>query len=114
MKQNIPFGASFCNPYLASDMEIRRILQTLNNYESFDIIYASDDFSVFRAFQQTLRKPMMAFNVSFVAENNNDTEYYLVTDGTIRTSSYLKEQEYEKVGKRLLYRAMIEHWNAKF
>lgn len=114
MKQDVPFGASFCDPYLVSQMEIERILKILNNYESFDIIYGSDDFSVFRAFQQTLRKPMMAFNVSFIAENNNDTDYYLITDGTIRTSSYVKEQEYEKVGKRLLYRAMKERWEAKF
>lgn len=114
MKQDVPFGASFCDPYLVSQMEIKRILKILNNYESFDIIYGSDDFSVFRAFQQTLRKPMMAFNVSFIAENNSDTDYYLITDGTIRTSSYVKEQEYEKIGKRLLYRAMKERWKAKF
>lgn len=114
MKLDVPFGASFCEPYLLSRTEVARTLRILNNYESFDIIYASDDFSVFRAFQQTLRQPMMAFNLTFIAENNNDTDCYLITDGTIRTSSYVKEQEYEKVGKRLLYRAMIEHWNAKF
>ena len=106
---NVFFG----DAYLADSDVLAAVLDLVTPSEIFDVIYSNDDVIIYRVFTQTRTKPPMEFNVTFIGERS-DQESWLITSGIIRTGEYLKELEYEKVGKRILYNAIRQHWNIRF
>ena len=103
----------FGDAYTVNSIELAAVIDLITPSEVFDVIYTNDDVIIYRIFAQTRTKPPMEFNVTFIGERS-DKESWLITSGIIRTGEYLKELEYEKVGKRILYNAIRQHWNVCF
>lgn len=108
--QKHPLGASFGDAYDVNRVELEAVIELISPYEAFDIIFHNEEVDVYRVFTQTDRGTIKSFNLTFIAERIGYDEF-LVTSGTIRTTEYVKEQEYEKVGKRILYKATKQRWN---
>jgi len=108
-----PIGASFGDAYSVNKIELDAVIDLVTPAEAFDLIYHNDEVNVYRIFTQTASKPLLAFNLTFIGELI-DKDSFLVTSGTIRTTDYIREQEYEKAGKRILYNAIRQQWKVRF
>ena len=106
-------GAYFGEAYQVNNVELEAVISLVTPAEVFDLIFHNEIVNVYRIFSQTGFSKIKEFNLTFIAELINK-DAYLVTSGTIRTGEYLKEPEYEKVGKRILYNATKQLWNVKY
>lgn len=106
---NVFFG----DAYTVNSIELAAVVDLITPSEVFDVIYSNDDVVIYRVFTQTKVKPPMEFNVTFIGERSGK-ESWMITSGIIRAGEYLKELEYEKIGKRILYNAIRQHWNVRF
>lgn len=106
---NVFFG----DAYHADNTVLAAVIDLITPAEVFDVIFVNDEVVIYRMFTQTKFKSPMEFNVTFIGELV-DKDSWLITSGVIRTAKYLKEPEYEKIGKRILYNAIRQHWNVRF
>lgn len=112
-KKAPPIGASFGEAYCVGKTELEAVIDLVTPAEAFDLIYHNDEVNIYRIFTQTASEPLLVFNLTFVGELI-DRDKYLITSGTIRTTEYVREQEYEKIGKRILYNAIKQQWSVRF
>ena len=108
-----PIGASFGDAYPVNLNELQLVFTLLPPDDAFDVIYSNDQTNVYRRFSDVTAGLIHEYNLFFFAELI-DQDQYLATCGTIRTSDPHKVFEYEKVGKRILYNAIRQHWNVRF
>lgn len=106
-------GAFFEEAYECPSDVFDKVLSAFGEPHHIDVIYHDDQVTVTRLFTQVESGKIRGYNAMYVAQLE-DTDRYIITSGTIRTSRSDKVPEYEKVGKRLLYRATKELWNAHY
>lgn len=107
------FGASFEDAYECTHPKVDKIINAFGEPHSADVLYASSEIEIFRFLQQTEIGMVRSFKIMYAAQLVG-TERYIITCGSIRTSNPEKFPEYEKVGKRKLYKATKELWNIQY
>ena len=112
-KKKTMAGAFFGDAYKADSKTLAAVLELITPSEVFDAIYMSDQINVYRIFSQTKTSRPMEFNITFIGELADESEW-IITSGTICTNRYIEEIDLEKIGKRILYNAIRQHWNIRF
>lgn len=110
---SINLGAFFEEAYECPAEVFDKVLGAFGEPHNIDVLYHDDQVTVTRLFTQVETGRIRAYNAMYIAQLEG-SDKYMITSGTIRTSRVDKVPEYEKVGKRKLYRATKELWNAHY
>lgn len=110
---NYNFGAGFEDAYECTHPKIDRIFNAFGEPHAADTIFSNNRIKISRFLLQTGVGMVRSYKIMFLA-NLIGTADFIVTCGTITTSRDDKIAEYEKVGKRKLYKAIQEFWNIQF
>ena len=110
---SLNFGGFFEEAYECTSPKIDRVYNAFGEPHHIDVIYHNDQVTVVRMITQTETGRIFAFNVMYTAQLEG-TNKHIVTCGKIRTSRLDKVPEYEKIGKRKLYRKTRELWNVQY
>lgn len=106
-------GASFDDAFECNSDQLVWVINAFGEPHFADVLYHSDQVTVTRFFTQTGVGRIRTFNAMYIAQLEG-THRFIVVCGTIKTSKINKVQEYETVGKRMLYNATKELWNIRY
>lgn len=110
---NIEFGAHFEDAYECTHPQIDRILNAFGEPHSANVIHQDNRIKISRLLTQTGIGILRSYKIMFIA-NLTGTIRFIITCGSITTCQDDKIPEYEKIGKRKLYKAICQFWNIQF
>lgn len=110
---NNNFGGFFEDAYECTHPKIDRVLNAFGEPHSADVLFQNDQIEISRLVLQTQVGMIRQYKVMLIAQLAN-VDKYIVTCGTIRTSKPEKYAEYEKIGKRILYKATKQIWKVQY
>lgn len=107
------FGVEFENAYECTHPKVDKILNAFGEPHSADMLFENEQIKIDRLLIQTGVGMVRSYKIMYIAQLVG-TEKFIITCGTVRIANPSKMIEYEKIGKRKLYRATRQIWNIQY